>query len=250
MSERTAAAVPGSDENTIGTFPDESPSDDAVVSRVLGGEKCLFALLIRRYNQRLYRVARAALRDDAEAEDVVQESWVRVFQHLPRYARRARFSTWITRITMYESWRRARRRKRLCRIEPGGDREGGPATESISIAPDPEQETASREAAAALEAAIDALPESYRSVFVLRGVEELSTAETAECLDMSREAVRTRMHRARSLLRRELAGVASTKTGVFPFLGPRCDALRARVLTHIGAAPASGVPIRGVGSPA
>jgi RNA polymerase sigma-70 factor (ECF subfamily) len=237
MAKPTAAvaASPKPAQGDLEAISEEPISDEAIVSRVLTGEKNLFGLLLRRYDQRLYRVARAVLRDDAEAEDVVQEAWVRAFQHLHQYAGRACFSTWLTRIAMYEAWARARRRKKLVPIAPGPDAEAHPMNESISGASDPEREAAEREATSALEAAIEALPESYRSVFVLRGLEGLSTAEAAECLDLTPEAVKTRLHRARNLLRKELSRVASPLTGVFPFLGARCDGMVARVLARIGA---------------
>ena len=207
--------------------PDVVPDED-VVDRVRDGEIDLFEVLMRRYNQRLYRIVRSVVRDDARAEDVVQEAWVRAFTHLDQFARRARFATWLTRIALHEAWARTRRARRFVSIEP---ERAHPMSDPVSPGSDPEKHAADREAANALETAIAGLPELYRGVFLLRDVEELSTAETAECLELSEEAVKTRLHRARGLLRRELVG--TLRAGVYPFLGARCDRMVAAVFQRI-----------------
>jgi RNA polymerase sigma-70 factor (ECF subfamily) len=203
-------------------------SDEDVVDRVREGEVDLFETLMRRYNQRLYRIARSVVRDDPGAEDVVQEAWVRAYTHLDQFERRARFSTWLARIAIHEAWARARRGRRFVSIEP---ERANPMTDPVSRESDPEKTAADRESASVLEAAIAALPDLYRGVLVLRDVEELSTAETAECLELTEEAVKTRLHRARGLLRRELAG--TMRAGVYPFLGARCDRMVAAVFARI-----------------
>ncbi len=213
-------------------------SDEEVVARVRGGDVDLFEVLLRRYNQRLYRVARSVLRDDARAEDIVQETWVRAFTHLHQFENRSRFSTWLTRIALHESWARARRGRKFVSIDPGPSGEVTPMSDPASSDSDPERRASEHETAIALEAAIAALPDRYRGVFVLREVEELSTAETAECLELKEETVKTRLHRARGMLRRELLGPAA-RAGVYPFLGPRCDRMVASVLARIRSASAN-----------
>lgn len=212
-------------------------ADDEVVERVRAGETGLYELLMRRYNQRVYRVVRSVLSADWEAEDVLQEAWVRAYEHLDQFQGTASFSTWVTKIAYYEALARARKNGRWAPLE---DSEG-------EIMPDverqrPRAETPEAQAMRAqlgrvLQAAVDGLPESYRSVFVLREVEHLSTAETAGCLGLSEEAVKTRLHRSRALLRKDLerrAGPAIAEA--YAFMGERCDRSVARVLERIGAA--------------
>ncbi len=198
---------------------------------------------MRRYNQRVYRIARAVLRSDSEAEDVTQEAWVRAFAHLDQFAGRAEFRTWLGRIALHESWARARRGRRQESLEPApgaGDRKVKPE----SPTPNPEKAAFDREVRSLVEAAVEGLPEIYRTVFMLRHVEELSTSETAELLELSEETVKTRLHRARSALQREL--LAEAGAGIrqaFPFLGARCDRMVASVLARISnPGPANSTP--------
>lgn len=208
-------------------------SDEEVVQRVRAGQVDVFGALMRRYNQRVYRLARAVLRSDSEAEDVTQEAWVRAYQHLDQFAGRAAFSTWLSRIALHEAWARVRRSNRFEAIEPDPRGDGG-EMKQVSVDPEPEGEVFGREVRSLLEAAVEALPESYRTVFTLRHIEELSTAETAECLELSEETVKTRLHRARSALRRELLTKAGTEIKhAFPFLGHRCDRMVELVLARI-----------------
>jgi RNA polymerase sigma-70 factor (ECF subfamily) len=211
-------------------------SDEEVVERIRAGERDLFEVLMRRYNQRLYRVARSVLRNDAESEDVVQDAWVRAFTHLDQFEGRARFSTWLTRIALHETWARARRRSRFESIDEGSNENKLTKT---SGTPDPEQDASNREIASILEGAIEALPESYRSVYVLRELESLSTEETAECLDLTGQTVKTRLHRARSLLRRNLGDrVGPAAARAYAFDGARCDRIVAQVFARIRGIPA------------
>ncbi len=206
-------------------------SDGDVIERVLGGEAELFEILMRRYNQRVFRVARSVLPSDAEAEDLAQEAWVRAYEHLGDFAGRAAFSTWLTRIVLHEGWARARRERRFEEWTPEED--GGKPMRQPALA-GPEAEALRGEIRTILEAAVGSLPETYRTVFVLRDVEELSTAETAECLELSEEAVKTRLHRARAFLRRELVAIVDGQAReAFPFLGTRCDRMVGRVLERI-----------------
>ncbi len=209
-------------------------SDQEVVRRVKSGERGLFELLMRRYNQRLYRIARSIVRDDGEAEDVMQQAYVNAFAHLDQFASRAKFSTWLTRIAVHEALARVRRRGRLRAIDTVAEpEEHGLLLKSPD--PDPEQQALAGELRAALEASLDSIPEMYRTVFVLREVEGLSTAEAAECLETSEEVVRTRLHRARALLQQEMMSRAgSGARDAFTFHAPRCDRVVAAVMARIG----------------
>ena len=210
-------------------------SDEEVVRRVEAGERALFEILMRRYNQRLFRVARAIVRDDAEAEDVVQQAYVNAFTHLGQFAGTARFSTWLTRIATHEALARIRRRGRYLEIEHMGDGEDDVIEALRAREPTPEKQASDGELRRALEAALDALPQIYRSVFILRDVEGLSTSEAADCLEVTEDVVKTRLHRARALLREELYERAGVSSGsVFAFLGARCDRLVASVFARLG----------------
>lgn len=203
-------------------------SDEEIVLRVQAGETELFARLLRRYNQRVYRAARAVLRDDGEAEDVAQEAWVRAFRHLSDFQGRALFSTWITRIAVHEAMARSRRAKRttssFMELEPV----------TASPTPDPEAEASEREMRTHIEAAVEGLPDAYRTVFVLREVEELSTRETAESLELSEDVVKTRLHRARAMLREDLVARAGSRVSrIFPFMGARCDRMVEVVMIRV-----------------
>ena len=213
--------------------PVEGLSDEEVVARVLAGETALFELLMRRYNQRVYRVARGILRNDAEAEDVMQDAYVRAYQHLSQFAGRAKFSTWLVRIAVHEALARVQRRSRFESIEE--EPEGvGKMSVLVSNRPDPEKSAANAQTSVLLESAILALPESYRTVLMMRDVEEMSTAETAECLEITEENVKTRLHRAHAMLRRDLlARAGAARANAFTFGRERCDRLVARVLERI-----------------
>lgn len=206
-------------------------TDEAVVRRVLAGEASLYEVLMRRHNQRVYRAARAILRDDAEAEDVMQDAWVRAYAHLADFDGRARFSTWLTRIAVHEALARLRKRRR----QESFDAMGGDDEMSTSD-PTPEQSASGRELGVLLDGALDALPESFRTVFVLRAIEEMSTAETAACLDIPEDTVKTRLHRARGALQRALLSrLESTKSSVYDFHLSRCDRVVDAVFSRIGA---------------
>jgi RNA polymerase sigma-70 factor (ECF subfamily) len=196
--------------------------DRELVRRVLAGEAALFEVLVHRHSQRVYRAARAVLGDDDEAADVTQETFVRAYRKIGQFAGRAKFSTWLTKIAIYEA--RARRRKRHRTAIPRESVDSGKRSRSeADTAPDPERAVLAREVRALLEAAIDDLPDVYRPVFVMRQVEEMSTAETAEVLNLTRDVVKTRLHRARALLREKLeAAVGPLGREAFRFAGERC----------------------------
>jgi RNA polymerase sigma-70 factor (ECF subfamily) len=212
----------------------EAWTDEHVVERVLAGETAAFEVLMRRYNQRLYRVARAILRDDAEAEDVMQDAYVRAYQHLSQFAGRARFSTWLTRIAVHEALARRQRRQRLSGMDAITAPNGEIAMASSS--PDPELQASRGETRRLLENAILALPETYRSVLILRDVEEMNTAEAATCLDLTEQNLKVRLHRARALLRKELyARAGADSADAFQFPATRCDRVVSAVFQRLAA---------------
>jgi RNA polymerase sigma-70 factor (ECF subfamily) len=200
------------------------------VARAGAGDDAAFAALMRRHNQRLFRLARAVVRDDREAEDVVQEAYVRAFTHLDQFEGRARFATWLSRIALHEALARVRRGRRFAAL---------PEEETLSDLPvtarsGPEDRAANRELAVALAAAVDALPESHRAVFVLREVEGLSTAETAEVLGLSQPNVKVRLHRARAALRADLERrLGGEVPRLWAFDGERCDRVVAEVVERL-----------------
>jgi RNA polymerase sigma-70 factor (ECF subfamily) len=217
MTIELARSAPSNDE----------PTDEALVERVRAGDVALFELLVRRHNQRLYRTARSIVCDDREAEDVVQDAYVAAFVHLASFEGRSRFATWLTRITVRQALARSRRRSEVLVDTPME----GAMTEHRHT---PEGRSADRELGRFLEAAIDELPPDFRTVFMLRSVQDLSTAETAACLEIPEDTVKTRLHRARRLLQEQLtASLDRATTQVHAFLGDRCDRITAAVMGRI-----------------
>jgi RNA polymerase sigma-70 factor (ECF subfamily) len=211
----------------------QAMSDEEVVARVLAGETALFEVLMRRYNQRLFRVTRSILADEGEAEDVIQDAYVRCYLHLDQFEGRARFSTWLTRIAVHEAIARSRKRQRFVSLEEStGVTEARMSLESRT--PSPEQEVLNETVRTVIEAAVDDLPETYRSVFMMREVEGLTTAETAESLDISEEVVKVRLHRARAMMRKHIQKRTGAVTSTaFQFQDARCDQMVASVLERL-----------------
>jgi len=213
----------------------EAWSDEQVVSRVLAGDSALYELLMRRYNQRLYRVARAILHNDAEAEEVMQDAYVRAYQHLADFEGRAKFSTWLTRIAVHEALARCRSRSRYQSLDDSEESQGGIMQSLASGGRDPEEMAYDGELGDVLERAILTLAEDYRLVFILREVEGMTTEETAESLSLSPENVKVRLHRARAALRKELySRVGATTARSFRFHASRCDRVVNNVLRALG----------------
>jgi RNA polymerase sigma-70 factor (ECF subfamily) len=214
-------------------------SDEDAVTRVCAGETAWFEILMRRYNQRLFRIARGILRNDSEAEDAVQQAYISAYEHLRQFAGQARFSTWLTRIAIHAALARARSLRRRAEV----DVDAQPHEETMTS--NPEQLTAGREMTTLLERLVDELPEHYRVVFMMREVQQLATAETAECLEVSEDVVKVRLHRAKSMLRRALAARVDTAApDAFVFLGERCDRIVASVMARLTAPTAAARPLR------
>lgn len=218
-----------------------SLTDAEIVKRVQGGDLALFEILMRRHNQRIYRTARAVVTDENDVEDVMQQAYINAFTHLHQFEERSQFSTWLTRITLNEAFGRRRKVKAesMARVSDV-DEDPGELMETIaSPQPDPERQAYAQELHRVLEEAVDTLPEAYRTVFMLRDIEGLSTNETGEGLGLGEEAVKTRLHRARAMIRRAVtARIGAVAAGSFQFQAPRCDRVVAAVLARIAQVPA------------
>lgn len=206
-------------------------TDEDIVIRVLAGESALFEHLMRRNNRRVYRAARAIVRSDGEAEDVMQDAYVRAYTHLRDFAGRARFSTWLTRIAVHEALGRVRRAHGHESLDSVSEEHDMPRTHE----PTPEESTSDGEMRGVLERAIGALPDDFRVVFMLRAVEEMSGVDTAACLGIPEDTVKTRLHRARSRLQEIILAELEPKvTGAFDFAAPRCNRVVDAVLRRLG----------------
>jgi RNA polymerase sigma-70 factor (ECF subfamily) len=206
-------------------------SDKEIIARVLAGDTPAYELLMRRYNQRLYRLVRSILRDETEAEDVMQEAYLRAFYHLGQYEGRSTFSTWIGHIAVNEALGRLSKAKRL---EYRDFSDPAEMAETVDHSMNPEEHSASREAQNLLERAILELPDIYRTVVMMHDVEEMSTEETAALLEITEQSVRVRLHRGRALARKRLFAIAgATSSAAFQFHAPRCDRVVKNVLKHI-----------------
>jgi RNA polymerase sigma-70 factor (ECF subfamily) len=204
------------------------PDEGTLLELVRSGDRNAFGTLMRRHNLRAFRIARGILGDDAEAEDAVQEGWVLAYRNLHQFEGRSSFSSWLGRIVSREALARVRRRRPTSDV----------SEEIMDKRLDPERRAADGEARVVLERAIDALPDSFRAVFVLRAVEEMSVAETAACLDIPEDTVKTRLHRARRLLRDDLVQQLDiAATDAFAFAGARCDRMVEQVLRRLGEEP-------------
>lgn len=211
----------------------KSLSDEQIVALVLEGQTALFEVLMRRHNERIYRAARAILRDEREAEDVMQQAYVNAYAALRQFDHRAAFATWLTRIAVHEALARARKRSRYTPFDE--EARGMDYSMRTAQAADPERQAFAKELGGLLESAVDALPDGQREVFMLRDVEGLSTAETADSLGVSEDVIKTRLSRARAALRRDLyirAGLAASNA--FTFQRPRCDRIVEAVMARIG----------------
>ncbi|MFD2738794.1 RNA polymerase sigma factor [Sulfitobacter aestuarii] len=217
-----------------------------LVARARAQDQAAVRLLIARCNQQLFRVARGILDDDAEAEDVVQAAYVRGFTRLELFRGEAALATWLTRIVMNEAYGRLRRRRRIVQLDDY--RAGTLAAEPDSTVystqaapPGPESEVARAQVRVFLERAIDALPEPFRLTYLLRDVQDLPTRDVAELLGVKPVTVKTRLFRARRMLRNELSRhIAAEFSGVFPFDGARCANMADRVIAALGRRAARG----------
>ena len=222
----------------------ETLSDEEIVYRVRAGETALYEVIMRRYNQRLYRIARAILHNDGEAEDVMQDAYVRAYEHLDQFAARAPFATWLTRIAVHEALARLRGRNRIQSLDDTEDN-GDQSMQIPSKSPDPEQSASGAQLRGLLEEAVLDLPEHYRIVIMLRDIEELSTAETADALDLTEHNVKIRLHRGHGMIRSWLfERIGAGAKEAFPFMGVRCNRVVEGVFNRLAAATESNPPVQ------
>lgn len=229
------------------TLPNPSGLDDPLLAqRIASGDTLAMQVLMRRYNQRLFRAARSILKDDSEAEEAVQDAWLRAFRAMQDFRGEASLSTWLTRIVTNEALGRVRknsRRAEIVPIESAGSEVSERELPNIQDDPDhaPENMAMRAEIRRLIEGKIDSLPDAFRSVFVLRALEHMSVEEVAHSLGINETTVRTRYFRARGLLREELAlEVDVNMESAFAFAGARCDRIVARVLARMQASASGG----------
>jgi RNA polymerase sigma-70 factor (ECF subfamily) len=211
--------------------------ETALLARTAANDVAAFETLMRRYNSRLFRVARSILRDDAAAEDAVQEAYLEAFKHSGTFRGEAQVSTWLTRIVINQSLMRLRRQKRDRVVVPFESESGTTdplRDQADESAESPDVSTLRGEVRRLLERRIDELPATFRAVFVMRDVEEMSVQETADLLGIPSATVRTRLFRARALLRQAMArDLDSATVDIFGFAGDRCDRIVATVLQRL-----------------
>ena len=217
----------------------EGLSDANLAARIVGGDEAAFTLLMRRYNQTLYRTARSILKDDAEAEDAVQEAYLLAYKAMPGFRGDAKLSTWLVKIVVNESIARMRKRARRAEVIhlDGQTHEDIQAAEGYmneATTEEPERAALQAEARRLLEARIDKLPDAFRTVFVLRALEEMTVEEAAASLGINEATVRSRFFRARALLREGLAReIDFALDRAFSFAGDRCDRIVAGVIAKL-----------------
>lgn len=205
--------------------------DSELIARVLAGDKEQYAVIIKRYNARLYRIAMAIVNNDAEAEDIMQVAYIKAYEHLNQFASKSAFSTWLTRILVNESLLRTKQKYRTIAIgEKSSDQEADRL--GISIAKTPSDKMVNTELKEILETSIRRLPEKYRVVFIMREIEGLNIAETQECLDLSEANVKVRLNRAKILLRDMLSSFYK-KEDILYFHLTRCDRMVESVMRQL-----------------
>jgi RNA polymerase sigma-70 factor (ECF subfamily) len=213
----------------------QSVNDEEVVDRVLKGEKGAYELIMRKYNQRLFRIARAYLQDEDEIEDIIQEAYINAYEHLPRFEKRSAFSTWLIRILINEALARVKHRRRFASMTSAGPEDHDVVPEQMARVANkeiPTEKLMNAELKTILEHSVDRLPEKYKSVFVMREIEGMSVAETSDSLDISEPNVKVRLNRAKEMLRETISGFYQDEE-VFHFNLVRCDRIVENVLRRI-----------------
>ena len=224
--------------NNQDTIATDIISDNEIIARVLGGEKDLYALLIRKYNQRLYRVGMSIINDDAEVEDVMQVANIKAYENLGKFKFKSAFSTWITKILINESLLRMKKRKHLSNINDGMinnqiSLQRSPYGQHHPVDSNtPLMNLVNSELKIILEKAIQQLPEKYRIVFIMREIENMNVAETAECLDLSAVNVKVRLNRAKVMLKNLLSEYYQ-KDDILNFHLSKCDRIVENVMAQI-----------------
>lgn len=209
--------------DSILSKPDQIP-DIVILERIIAGEKKLFELIMRRYNQRLYRIGMSILNSDDETEDAMQTAYISAYEHLDQFENRSSFATWLTRIMLNECMARQKKKQRFkMETESQLENHTGMVT--------PAQTLVNQELNTVLEKAVAQLPEKYRLVFVMREIEDMSVRETSEALSLEEPNVKVRLNRAKAMLRDHLDGYV--KDQVYGFHLTRCDRIVHHVLAHL-----------------
>jgi RNA polymerase sigma-70 factor (ECF subfamily) len=206
-------------------------SDREIVERILSGEKRLFELLIRKYNQRLYRIARSIVTEDSEIDDLMQCAYIRAYEHLEKFEWRSGFATWLVRILVNECLSHLKKKNRS--MVTNIDEELNAGSYKNTSSPTPVSVVLNRELAQALEQALLNIPEKYRTVFVMREIENMSIAETVEALDLTESNVKVRLNRAKTMLQENLNHYYKNDL-VFHFYLTRCDKIVQNVFSSLG----------------
>lgn len=215
----------------------DGPPDVEIIQKVLEGDSASFELIMRRYNQRLYRVVRSIVGVESDVEDVMQEAYFRAYQHLQQFEGRSTFSTWLTRIAVHEAIARRRKRQNQQAVVSGQAEAEG--MEASGCHRDGAREASLKELRHLLASAVEALPVDLRLVFTMRMIERMSTNQTAECLDLSTANVKARLHRARALLRSWIdQRIGEEARQLYVFNGEPCDRVVKNVLERIARDPA------------
>lgn len=210
-------------------------SDLEIIEKILNGEKEIYELIMRRYNQRMFRIARAIVKDEDTAEDVVQEAYIKAYEHLKDFKGNSQFSTWLTRILINESASKSNYNAKIIHLDPVPSENSETEfflNENFTTMKNPEQYAINNELRNHLERTIDSLPDKYRVVYVMREIEKMNTEDTAESLNLTESNVKVRLNRAKEMLRENLINIYND-VDVFQFLGSRCDRIVNAVLRKI-----------------
>ena len=215
--------------NKEGIPASEILNDDEIIARILNGEKDLYSIIVRRYNQRLYRVGMSIINDDPEVEDAMQTAYINAYENLGKFAFRSSFPTWLTRILINECLLRLRKRKKSISMN---DENMENVMRQNKEPRTPVTATVNSELRSILNDAIRKLPEIYRTVFVMREIENMNISETKECLNISEVNVKVRLNRAKAILR-DILSAQYTKEDILHFHLSRCDRMVEKVMTGI-----------------
>ncbi|MDX1672349.1 MAG: RNA polymerase sigma factor [Balneolaceae bacterium] len=209
----------------------ESYSDEEIVDMVVQGNTSLFEVILRRYNQKLFRIIRSYLNDEDQVKDVLQTTYLKAYENLKQFRGEARFSTWLIRIAINEALKQRNQQNHFDDSE-WHTAEDHADRRQVTESDDPEDQAIREDMKKLLEEAVDALPSKYRSVFIMREVEQMNTRETAECLGITRVNVKVRLHRAKSKLR-DLLEQRVREIDIFDFKGARCDAMVRSIMNRL-----------------
>lgn len=211
-------------------------SDQEIIERILSGEKSLFEVIMRRYNQRLYRIQRSYISDEESIKDTLQITYVKIYQNLDSFRGDSLFSTWITRIAINEALRFLNKKKRISKLQLMEEKRimNEEHKEALET---PEEKTIQNDYKKLLEEAVADLSPKHRSVYIMREIEDMNTKETAECLEISASNVKVRLYRAKQMISKLISHKLSG-TEIFDFMGPRCDRIVYSVMQKINSSEA------------